>query len=168
VRLFVDRATAAQPDFVLSKVDCQAIVRICRELDGVPLAIELAAPLVRVLPVEMIEQRLNETFWMLKADDPTLHPRHRTMRAVIEWELRPPDVAGAGRCCKGWRSSQMNSRSRLAESLYADREAEEIDVLSSLGQLVDKSMAIFDAQRNRYRLLRSVRKYSLDRSGRMA
>ncbi len=85
VQLFAERARAAQPRFKLTKENWQAVVRICRRLDGIPLAIELAASRVRVLTVPEIESHLDERFHLLVGGTRTALPRHRTMRATIDW-----------------------------------------------------------------------------------
>jgi len=85
VRLFVDRATTVAPDFVLDEQNAPALARICQRLDGLPLAIELAAAKVKVLSVEQISTRLDDCFRLLGTDSRTLLPHHRTLRATMDW-----------------------------------------------------------------------------------
>ncbi|HEV2241613.1 MAG TPA: NB-ARC domain-containing protein, partial [Streptosporangiaceae bacterium] len=85
IRLFCDRAAASQPGFALTPANLPAVAALCRSLDGVPLAIELAAAWVRVLSVEQILARLDDRFRLLTSGDRTAPPRQRTLRAAIDW-----------------------------------------------------------------------------------
>src|SRR6516164_5850756 len=85
IRLFRDRAAAAVPGFALTPANLPAVAALCRSLDGVPLAIELAAAWVRVLSVEQIVARLDDRFRLLTSGDPTAPARQRTLRAAIDW-----------------------------------------------------------------------------------
>src|SRR5262249_48796749 len=85
VRLFVERAGAAQPSFVLTASNALAVARICRNLDGLPLAIELAAARVRVLEVEQLAERLTDRFHLLTGGSRAALPRHQTLQALIDW-----------------------------------------------------------------------------------
>ena len=92
VRLFGDRAAAARPGFVIDADNAAAVAAICLALDGIPLAIELAAARVRVLSPEQIRARMDDRFGLLTAGDRSAAPRHQTLRATIEWsyELLTP------------------------------------------------------------------------------
>src|SRR4029079_6775007 len=85
VRLFAERARAGLPSSLLSIANCQAVTEICRHLDGLPLAIELAAPRVRALEVEQIAARLDDCLRVLGSAHRTGLPRHQTLRAAIDW-----------------------------------------------------------------------------------
>ncbi|WP_307803902.1 AfsR/SARP family transcriptional regulator [Micromonospora echinofusca] len=85
VRLFVDRATAVRPDFAVDAGNVATVVRVCTALDGLPLAIELAAVRLRALPLDEVAARLDDRFRLLTRGDRTVLPRHRTLRAVVEW-----------------------------------------------------------------------------------
>jgi predicted ATPase/uncharacterized protein HemY len=85
VRLFVDRAAAAVPSFAITPQNARAVAELCRRLDGIPLAIELAAARVRVLPVEKINERLDDRFSLLTGGSRTALPRQQTLRASIDW-----------------------------------------------------------------------------------
>src|SRR5262249_35091997 len=85
VRLFVDRAAAAVPTFSLTEQNAVAIAQLCRRLDGIPLAIELAATRVKALPVEQIAARLDDRFRLLTGGSRTALPRQQTLRALIDW-----------------------------------------------------------------------------------
>src|SRR5215831_14933131 len=85
VRLFADRATAVRPDFAVTFDNIAAVADICRRLDGLPLAIELAAARLRTLPLEQVAARLDDRFRLLTGGSRTALPRHRTLRAAVEW-----------------------------------------------------------------------------------
>ena len=85
VRLFADRAAASCPGFTVGPDNVLAVAAVCRALDGLPLAIELAAAWVRVLSVEQICARLDDRFALLTTGDRSASPRQRTLRATIEW-----------------------------------------------------------------------------------
>ena len=85
VRLFIERAVAVKSDFVVSNENAPAVAQVCSRLDGIPLAIELAAARVKGLSVEQISQRLDDRFRLLTGGSRTALPRHQTLRAMIEW-----------------------------------------------------------------------------------
>src|SRR5262249_36277791 len=96
VRLFVERATTAQPAFALTTENAAAVAQICCRLDGIPLAIELAAARLQALPVEELSQRLSDMFGLLTGGSRTALPRHQTLRALVDWSyhlLSPPEQA---------------------------------------------------------------------------
>src|SRR6185503_618846 len=88
VALFAERAAAAAPGFTLTARSAPAVVQICRQLDGIPLALELAAARVRVLPVEEIAARLRDGFQLLTGGSRTALPRHQTLQATLAWSYR--------------------------------------------------------------------------------
>jgi predicted ATPase/DNA-binding CsgD family transcriptional regulator len=169
VRLFAARAAAARPSFSLTEGNAAAIGDLCRALDGVPLAIELAAARTRVLSVEEITRRLRDRFRLLSAGDRTAPPRQRTLRGTIDWShelLSEPERALFRRLSvfAGWTLDQ-------AEQVCADAEMESDpvqaeDVLDLLTALVDKSLVVVDAEiegKTRFRLLDSIRAYAAGR-----
>ena len=85
VRLFVERASQRDPSFVLSAANGPAVAQVCRRLEGIPLAIELAAARVGVLSVERIAERLDDSLRLLTTGGRTALPRQRTLRATLEW-----------------------------------------------------------------------------------
>src|SRR5207245_9502909 len=107
-RLFVERARAAEPGFNLTDADAVAVARICRRLDGIPLAIELAAARVRVLAIEQIAERLDDRFRLLTGGSRTSLPRQQTLRALIEWscdllnEMEQALLCRLSVCAGGW------------------------------------------------------------------
>jgi predicted ATPase/class 3 adenylate cyclase len=160
--LFIQRVTAAQPGLKLAETNAAAIADICRRLDGIPLAIELAAARVRTLPIEKVAARLGDRFRLLQGGDHTAMPRQQTLRALIDWSydlLTEPERALLRRLAVfagGWTLE-------AAEAVGAAGEAEKADVLNLLANLVDKSLVVLDAEGERYRMLETVREYALAR-----
>src|SRR4030095_5848701 len=87
VRLFADRATSVQQTFRLTDENAPAVVEICRRLDGIPLALELAAARMRALTVEQIAARVDDRFRLLTTGDRTAQPRQQTLRAMLDWSF---------------------------------------------------------------------------------
>jgi predicted ATPase/class 3 adenylate cyclase len=161
VRLFVDRASAAQSGFCLSKDNAQAVATICRTLDGIPLAIELAAARVPVLSVMEIAARLADRLRLLTGGIRNTAPHHQTLRASIDWShdlLTPSERALFRRLsifAGGWTLE-------AAEAVAPDGELTTHDVLDRIADLIDKSLVILDASSGRYRMLETVRQYALE------
>jgi predicted ATPase/DNA-binding CsgD family transcriptional regulator len=169
IRLFADRAAAALPGFTLGPANVGAVAALCRALDGVPLAIELAAARVRVLSVEQIAERLADRFALLTTGHRTAPPRHRTLRATIDWshDLLTGDEQVLLRRLSvfaGW-SLEMTER------VCADEEIPAAAILDLIAALVDKSLVVVDSEvlgQARYRLLDTIREYAaarLDEAG---
>ncbi len=162
VRLFVDRAMAVQPAFRVTAENAPAVAEICRRLDGIPLALELAAARVRMLSPDKIAARLNDRFHLLTGGSRTALPRQQTLRALIDWSydlLTEPERALLRRLAVfagGWTLE-------AAEAVGAGGEIGAADVLDLLGHLVDKSLVVTDANGERYRLLDTVRQYAQER-----
>ena len=160
-RLFVDRALAAKPNF---RVDASAaaVVSVCRRLDGIPLAIELAAARVRTLPVETIAARLDDRFRLLTTGDRTVLPRQQTLRAAIDWsyDLLTDEERAVFRRLSvfagGWTLE-------AAEAVCASDDDGRARVLELVVQLADKSLLVVEPERERQRLLETVREYALER-----
>ncbi len=162
VRLFVDRALRARPNLVLDDTVAPAIASICARLDGIPLAIELAAARARSLPLDKLAAGLDNTFRLLTGGARTALARQQTLLASIAWSvdllddveravLRRLSVFVAPFPCEA------------AEVVAADGDlVSEIDVLDVLGRLVDKSLIQFDDVSGRYRMLETVRQFSID------
>jgi non-specific serine/threonine protein kinase len=163
VRLFIDRARLQQPYFTVTAQSASAIASICAHLDGIPLAIELAAARVRALSAEEVSQRLDERFRLL-TDSRTALPRHRTLRALIDWSY---DLLSDGERALFHRVGVFAGGWTLAsaEQVCAGDGIEAPDVLERLTSLVDKSLVMADEQAGttRYRMLETVRQYTLDR-----
>ena len=110
-QLFIDRATAARPDFRVTPQNASAVAAICHRLDGIPLALELAAARVATLSVETLAERLKDRFKLLKSTDLTVLPRQQTLRALIDWSYdlwRRPSRS----CCGSCRFSPAAGRSK--------------------------------------------------------
>jgi predicted ATPase/DNA-binding CsgD family transcriptional regulator len=163
VQLFVERATAAWPGFRLNEENSTAVAEICRTLDGVPLAIELAAARVRALSVEQIAERLADKFELLALGHRTAPPRQQTLRATVEWsnELLNPDerlLLSRLSVFHGWNLE-------MAERVCADGQLSSFQVLDQLRALIDKSLVTLDGELNgdaRYRLLDTVRELAAE------
>jgi len=162
VTLFVERAAAQQPAFALTPANATAVADICRRLDGIPLAIELAAARVRTLPVDQIAARLNDRFRLLVRGDRTALPRQQTLQALIDWSydlLSPPERALLRRLsvfAGGWTLEG-------AEDVTPGVELAGPDVLDVLSRLVEKSLVVVSAETSRYALLETVRQYAQSR-----
>jgi len=161
VRLFADRAAASKPGFTVGPDNVATITAICRALDGMPLAIELAAARVRALSVEQIVARLDDRFGLLTAGDRSAAPRQRTLRAAIEWSyelLTGPERALFRRLSifSGWSLE-------MAEQVCADEQIPAAEVLGLTAALVDKSLVVLDPEllgQARYRMLDTIREYA--------
>ncbi len=169
VRLFVERASTFKRDFRFSEENAQAVAQICRRLDGIPLAIELAASRTTLLSVEQIASHLDNSFRLLEVGGRSLLPRHRTLRATMDWSyaLLSSDEQALLR-----RLSVFNGGFSLeaAEAICADLPNSEPgvnrdEVLDLLARLVDKSLLNVQeyASTTRYRLLETVRQYCLQK-----
>jgi predicted ATPase/class 3 adenylate cyclase len=160
-RLFVERAEAARSDFRVTADNGAAIAGICRRLDGIPLAIELAAARTRTMSVTGIEERLSDRFRLLAGGDRTALPRQQTLRALIDWSyelLTEPERALLRRLAVFSGGFTLDA----AEAVGRVDGAGD-DVLDLLTRLVEKSLVTFDAARGRYGLLETVRDYTAQR-----
>jgi predicted ATPase/class 3 adenylate cyclase len=166
VRLFVDRALLVAPHFVVDKDNSPFIAQICYRLDGIPLAIELAAARVKMMTVEQISTRLNDRFRLLTGGARTALPRQQTLRALIDWSydhlseyeqllLRRLSVFAGG-----WTLA-------AAEEICAGDEIDAYAVLDLLTQLVNKSLVVVversHREETRYRMLETIRQYARER-----
>ncbi len=177
VRLFVDRTAAVFPAFTVTGENAPAIAQVCHRLDGIPLAIELAAARISVLTVEQIAARLTDVFRLLTGGSRTALPRQQTLRATIDWSYNLLSPRERALLCRlsvfagGWTLE-------AAEAVCAD-PAEEApdpasssvpielpDVLDLLTQLINKSLVIAEreaGQEARYRLLETIRQYAREK-----
>jgi predicted ATPase len=163
VELFVARAQAVEPRFLLSDENVDAVVEICRRLDGIPLAIELAAARVTLLGVEGVRERLDERFRLLTAGSRLALRRHQTLRAALEWSyslLSEPEQSVFDKLGVFAGSFALTS----AQALAAGDRMDEWAVLDHLGALVDKSLVSVDSgSTERYRMLETTRAFALER-----
>jgi predicted ATPase/class 3 adenylate cyclase len=164
VQLFIERATAAKPDFIVTPDTALAIAEICRRLDGIPLAIELAAARIRTYTSQQIANILEQNFRMLTGGSRTADARQQTLAGAIDWSYR----------LLGDREKQLFERLSVFQGgfdLGAAREVcstspiNEYDVLELLPALVDKSLIVVDDGREeaRYRVLEMLRQFGRDR-----
>jgi predicted ATPase/class 3 adenylate cyclase len=161
IRLFIERATAALPAFHVTEKNAAALARVCHQLDGIPLAIELAAVRVKALPVEQLAARLDDQFRLLTGGSRTALPRQQTLRAAIDWSYDL--LTETERILLRWLAVFAGSWSlEAAEEICAGEGVEEREVLDLLTQLVDKSLVQYEEQdgEGRYRLLETIRQYS--------
>jgi len=167
VRLFVDRAQAVDPGFALTARNAGPVVDICRRLDGIPLALELAAARVRSLSVEAIAERLTDRFRLLTRGSRTGLPHQQTLRALIDWSF---DLLDAREKNLFSRLSAFAGGFTLeaAEAVGAGGAIPGDDVLDLLAALVDKSLVELDAGGARYRMLETVRQYAQEKLAALA
>jgi predicted ATPase len=164
VRLFVDRAVATAPGFTVTGENAPTVAQVCQRLDGIPLAIELAAARVKVLAVEQIAARLDDRFRLLTGGNRTTVPRQQTLRATMDWSfdlLSEEERAVLRRLsvfAGGWSLE-------AAEAICSESGVGASDILDLLTQLVNKSLVVAEVQSGeaRYRLLETVRQYGRDR-----
>ncbi|XLE01709.1 BTAD domain-containing putative transcriptional regulator [Streptomyces sp. 184] len=169
VRLFADRARAARPDFAVGPANAAAVAEICRRLDGLPLAIELAAARLRSLPVEQVAARLDDRFRLLTTGSRTALPRHRTLQAVVAWSWEL--LEDAERRLAEWLS--VFPGGATPESVAGVCGMDVVTALDLLAALADKSLLqIAEAPQGaqaepsagpRYRMLETIREFGRDR-----
>jgi predicted ATPase/DNA-binding SARP family transcriptional activator len=161
VRLFADRAAAVSPEFTLDGETRPLVIDIVRRLDGLPLAIELAAARLRTLPLAEISRRLTDRFRLLTGGSRTALPRHRTLRAVVEWSwelLTPAERLLAER----FSVFPAGATPAAVATVCADRGcAGEADEL--LSSLVDKSLLQPLGDGTRLRMLETIREYGAEK-----
>jgi predicted ATPase/class 3 adenylate cyclase len=157
VRLLVERAGAVKPGFKLTDANAAAAVQICHRLDGIPLAIELAAARLKALSPREIAEHLDERFRLLTAGSRTVMPRHQTLRGLIDWSYELLSEA---------ERSLLRHLSVFAGGWNLPAaEAVDVDALDLIDRLVDKSLVIADEEdgETRYRLLETIRQYGLEK-----
>jgi len=164
VRLFVTRASACLPSFEIIPENCAAVGELCRRLDGIPLAIELAAVRIRALSVQQILDGLSDRYRLLTQGSRAALPRQRTLRSLMDWSF---DLLSPGAQLL-WARSSVFARSFALDAaigVCADADLPAVDILDLITELLDKSVLIRDEQeqRVRYRLLETVREYGLNR-----
>lgn len=162
VRLLVERGRAAASGFEVSPATVDAVVEVVRRLDGLPLAIELAAARLRVMPIGEIAARLSDRFRLLTGGSRTALPRHRTLRAVVEWSwdlLRPEERLLAERLAVFPAGATLTA----AAAVCGDERLPAADVGDLVLSLVDKSLlTVIDGSTVRYRMLETIREYGVE------
>jgi predicted ATPase/DNA-binding XRE family transcriptional regulator len=162
VKLFAERARTVMPGFTLTDENSIAITQICQRLDGIPLALELAAARLRMLPVEQIAARLNDSFRLLTGGSRTVLPRHQTLQALIDWSyelLTPTEQVVFRRLAVfagGWTLE-------AAEAVCIGEGIKTDEVFDLLAHLLDKSLVLAEehGKTARYRMLETIRQYAL-------
>ena len=164
VQLFVDRACLRKSGFVITPANAASVANVCHRLDGIPLAIELAAARVRVLSVEQIAERLGDRFRLLTKGSRTGLPHHQTLRMTMDWSyelLSRPEAALLRRLSVFAGGFSLEA----VEAVCADELVNSSEVLDLLQHLIDKSTVVSEDHGGavRYRLLETVRQYGQER-----
>jgi predicted ATPase/DNA-binding SARP family transcriptional activator len=164
MKLFFERASETAPGFVLDETNGRSVGAICRRLDGMPLAIELAVARLRSMDIATIEDRLDQRFALLTRGERTALPRHQTLRALVDWSYDLLTENERATLCRlsvfagGWYLA-------LAEAVCASSDAETFEVADVLGSLVDKNLVqtegtVFGL---RYKLLETIRQFASEK-----
>ncbi len=164
IRLFAERAGQSLPAFKLTEGNAPAVVQICHRLDGIPLALELAAARLKVMSVDEIAGRLNDRFRLLTGGGRTALPRHQTLRSLIDWShglLSEPErilLRRLSTFAGGWTLA-------ATEQVCAGDGLESSQILDLLTHLIDKSLVGPDetAAETRYRMLETIREYAREK-----
>jgi predicted ATPase/DNA-binding SARP family transcriptional activator len=166
IRLLLERAAVVNPDFNLTEENTSAIAQICRRLDGIPLAIELAAARLKVLSIGQIAARLDDLFTLLTDGGRTTLPRHQTLRGVMDWSYNLLSEKEQVLLCSlsvfsgGWT---LEAAQAICTEIIPSR-----DVIDLLASLLDKSLVEVAEEPGgeaRYRMLETMRQYSQERLG---
>lgn len=164
IRLFEERAHVNQPNFVLDDSNCELAVSLCRNLDGIPLALELAAARLRSTSLAQINGHLDDRFRLLTSGNRSALPRQQTLLATVEWsyDLLHPEEQ---KLLKQLSTFSGDFVLETAESLSARVVGDASGILDKLGSLVDKSLVVFDSDPlfPRYRLLETIRQFAWDK-----
>ncbi|MEO8209004.1 MAG: tetratricopeptide repeat protein, partial [bacterium] len=161
VRLFEDRAKAVKDNFEITEGNAYAVVQLCRRLDGIPLAIELAAARIKVLSVEKILDNISNRFQLLSKGSRTALPRQQTLRALIDWsydllsEKEKLFFASLSVFSGGWNIE-------TAEKICVDDNIDKSEVLELMSNLIDKSLVVSKEKNGaiRYSMFETIRQYS--------
>ena len=164
VQLFVDRARSVKPNFAINVQNAPALARVCARLDGIPLAIELAASRIKILSMEQIDARLNDRLDLLTGGSRTALPRHQTLLAAIDWsynllnEMEQLLFRRLSVFRGGWTLE-------AAETVCAAGGMEQTDVLELLSELVDKSLVLAEERdgEQRFRFMVTLLQYARNR-----
>jgi predicted ATPase len=164
IHLFEERAQLARVDFLLTIENALAVAKICTHLDGIPLAIELAAARLSIFSPEQIEEHLQKSFSLLTMGNRTALPRHQTLRAAIDWShdlLSPVEQTLFRRLSvfvNGWTLD-------AAQSICSDADIKSEAILDLLNQLCNKSLVIAEEKKSgmRYRILETIRQYAREK-----
>ncbi|EHB58692.1 transcriptional regulator, LuxR family [Mycolicibacterium rhodesiae JS60] len=166
IELFVDRARLVRPDFRMTDDNAAAVTEICRRLDGMPLAIELAAARTRALSIAEISESLHDRFRLLTGGSRTAVRRQQTLRASVDWShalLTEPERVLFRRLAVFVGGFDLAA----VQTVCSDETLERHQILDLLTLLVDKSLVVAEemGDRTRYRMLETVRQYGLEKLG---
>ena len=165
VQLFIERAVSRNSEFILTADNCESVAKICTRLDGMPLAIELAATQVRSLSVQEIAQRLNQRFQFLTGGSRNAPLRQRTLMAAIDWSyalLTIKEQVMLQRLSIFVGGASLEA----VEAICVGGEIESVEVVETISHLVDKSLVTasrLERGETRYRLLETIREYALEK-----
>ncbi len=170
VILFAERARAVRPTFTLTASNVETVISICRRLDGLPLAIELAAAQIRGLTPEEIDARLDDRLRLLILKLRGVAKRHHTLRAALDWSYRALSDSeqrmfrGLSVFAGGWTLHGAAAVCGPGGHVEEDRDLDDLGLIDLLTRLVDKSLVIADhaGRETRYRLLETVRQYAAE------
>ncbi len=168
VKLFIDRALAALPNFTVTNQNAPALAQLCHQLDGIPLALELAAARIKSMTVEQISSRLDQRFRLLTGGSRAALPRQQTLKALIDWsyelltDLEKTLLARITVFSGGWA---LETAEAVCPGEFDGGEILDFDVTDGLAQLVNKSLVLADEHNGavRYRMLESIRQYGRDK-----
>ena len=164
VRLFLERAQAGQPNFHLTEAMAPSVIEICRRLDGMPLALELAAARLRTFSPKQIAENLDQRFRLLTGGSRTALPRQQTLAAAIDWSYRLLEDRER-RLFERLSVFQGGFTLEAVEDICTGDDLDVLSVLELLPALVDKSLVAVDREGDeaRYRLLETLRQFARDR-----
>ena len=165
VRLFVERARGRDPTFSLSPQNALAVAEICSRLEGIPLAIELAAARVGTLSLDQISQRLRESLKLLTGGDRTAMPRHQTLKGTLDWSHESLSESER-RVFRRFSVLEGGWTLEASEAVGAGEGFEEDDILDVLSGLVEKSLVMAKERQEsgvRYRMLEPIRQYAREK-----
>lgn len=165
VNLFTDRAVRARPDFILTEGNCHDVAQICRRLDGVPLALELAAARLRSLSPRDVAERLENSYALLTQGSRTAPSRHQTLRLCVDWsyeQCSPAEKLLWSRLAVFAGPFELDA----VEAICGFGDIATVDVVDLLGQLVDKSVVTRegDADTSQFRMLETLRDYAREKA----
>ncbi|MCB0727574.1 MAG: tetratricopeptide repeat protein, partial [Ignavibacteriae bacterium] len=162
IRLFVERALAVNPKFRVTNENAPALAEVCSRLDGIPLAIELAATRTKTLTIEKIYERLGDRFKLLTGGKRTALPRQQTLRALIDWSY---DLLSENEKILWSRLSVFSGGWTLeaVEEVCSDEKIIKNEVLDLLSLLTEKSVIIYDETKDRYKILESLKQYGIEK-----
>lgn len=158
VKLFIDRAVSVNSNFTVTNSNAPALADICHRLDGIPLAIELAAARIKVLSVEQIQEKLSDRFKLLTGGKRTALPRQQTLKALIDWSF---DLLSDNEKILWRRLSVFPGGWNLqnAEEICSDENLDVYEILDLISGLLEKSVIVFNEPDGRYKMLETIRQY---------